>query len=143
MTQKANSSNIKNILPRDVNAALRELVRISKNLIEFADRETQALVTGDYMGFAFIGQDKESLAQRYMFASEEFRARLEDFRSADKPLLVQLNKLQAELKEKAESNNLLIGQMKDRALANTKSTLFTAQELGQRVNFNTTNNISE
>ena len=132
-----NKETKKQLLPKNVNAALRELVRLSKNLVELADRETQALVTNDHMSFAFIGQDKESLTQRYMLASEEFRSRLEEFRNADKSILAQLNKYQAELKEKTESNNLLIGQIKDRAAANSKSTLFTVQELGQRVSFNT------
>ncbi len=129
----------KKILPRDVNAALRELVRLSKKLVEFTDRETQALVVNDHLSFAFIGQDKESLAERYMQASEEFRIRLEEFRGADKSLLAQLNQYQEELKEKTQSNNIIIGQLKDRAAANTKTTLFTVQELGQRVSFSNEN----
>ena len=133
-TKKQSDINI-NILGKDVNLALRELVRLSKKLIEFADRETQALVTNDHMSFAFIGQDKESMAQRYMKASEEFRGRIEEFHNADKSIMMQLDKLQNELKEKTQSNNILIGQIKKRAAANTQSTLFTVQELGQRVSF--------
>ncbi len=126
-----------NTLPRDVNAALREMVRLSKKLVEFTDRETQSLVTNDHMGFAFTMQDKECLANRYIMASEEFRSRLDEFHNADKSILMQLDKLQNELKEKTQSNNILIKQIKERATANTKSTLFTVQELGQRVSFNT------
>ena len=129
-------TNNNKILGKDVNSSLRELVKLSKKLIEFADQETTALVTNDNMRFAFIGQDKEILATRYMKASEEFRARLDEFRHADKAILMQLDKLQNELKEKTQSNNMLIDGIKTRASANTQSTLFTVQELGQRVSFN-------
>ncbi len=121
------------VLGKDVNQALRELVRLNKRLIDFADQETQSLVTSDHMRFAFTQQDKESLARQYMQASEEFRTRLDDFRHADKSILMQLEKLQTELKEKTQNNNVLINQIKTRAAANTQSTLFTVQELGQRV----------
>ncbi|MGH1378201.1 MAG: hypothetical protein ACRBB3_05200 [Alphaproteobacteria bacterium] len=124
-----------NVLGKDVNQALRELVRLNKRLIDFADQETQSLVTNDHMRFAFTQQDKESLARQYMQASEEFRTRLDDFRHADKSILMQLDKLQIELKEKTQNNNVLIDQIKTRASANTQSTLFTVQELGQRVSF--------
>ncbi len=124
-----------NILPQDVNHALRELVRLSKRLVEFSDQETQALIKNDHMQFALIQQDKERLAEQYMRASEEFRSRLDDFKKADKGLLMQLDKLQKELKEKAESNNMTIDQVTTRARANTQSTLFSAQEMGQRVTF--------
>ncbi len=125
----------KDILGKDVNNALRELVRLSKKLIEFADQETQSLVTNDNIKFAFTQQDKECLAERYAKASEEFRSRLDDFRNADKSILMQLDRLQNELKEKTQSNNIIIEQIKNRARANTQSTLFTVQELGQRVSF--------
>lgn len=133
LTQKQKNNSL---LGRDPNTALRELVNLSKKLIELADQETQSMVMNDHMKFAFTGQDKEVLAGQYMKASEEFRSRLEDFRNADKAIIAQLNKLQAELKDKTLSNNILIEQIKNRAAANTKSTLFTVQELGQRVQFN-------
>lgn len=132
MNIKTQTQNTK-VLGQDVNQALRELVRLNKRLIEFADQETQSLVTSDHMRFAITQQDKESLARQYMQASEEFRTRLDDFRHADKSILMQLEKLQTELKEKTQNNNVLIDQIKTRAAANTQSTLFTVQELGQRV----------
>ncbi|MBI1300140.1 MAG: hypothetical protein GC137_00640 [Alphaproteobacteria bacterium] len=123
------------ILGGDVNQALRELVRLSKRLIEFTDQETQNLITQDYMGFAFSLQEKENLAHRYTKASEEFRARLDEFKTADNGLILQLNKLQNELKDKAENNNRMINQIQKQARTNTTETLFAAQELGQRVTF--------
>lgn len=123
------------ILGKDVNSALRELVRLSKKLIEFADQEGQALLTNDHVTFAFTQRDKESLSGRYAKASEEFRSRLDEFRHADKGILMQLDNLQRTLKEKTASNNEMIAHIKKRASANTQSTLFAAQELGQRVRF--------
>lgn len=123
------------VLSADVNVAMRELVRLSKRLVEFTDQETQNLITQDYMGFAFSLQEKENLAQRYTKASEEFRARLDEFKTADNGLVLQLNKLQNELKEKAENNNRMIDQLQKQARTNTTETLFAAQELGQRVTF--------
>lgn len=134
--QTAKTANNKDeILGKDVNLALRELVRLSKKLIEFADQETQALLTNDHITFAFTQKDKESLSGRYAKASEEFRSRLDEFRHADKGILMQLDGLQRTLKEKTANNNDMIEQIKKRASANTQSTLFAAQELGQRVQF--------
>lgn len=123
------------VLGQDVNSALRELVRLSKRLIEFADQETQCLMKNDHINFAFTQRDKDSLAQRYAKASEEFRTRLEEFRVADKGLLMQLDRLQSELRNKTHDNNVMIEQIKKRSAANTQSTLFTVQEMGQRAHF--------
>lgn len=120
------------ILDRNVNLALRELVTISKKLVQLAESEAQALVCGDLLRFACVQQDKESLAVRYAKASEEFRGRLEEFRIADKALLQQLKKLQDDLQEKTQSNNMMISSIKKRSYAKTESTLFTVQEIAQR-----------
>ncbi len=125
----------KRVLQPDVNASLSELVSITRKLIGFADQETQCLITHDHIGFAFTQRDKENLAARYMKASEEFRNHVEDFKTADRGLLMQLDRLQKDLKEKTSNNNVLIEQIKTKASSNTQSTLFTAQELGQRVRF--------
>jgi len=123
------------ILANDVNQAVRQLISLSKDLIRLADDEAQALVTLDHMKFALAQSDKEKIAERYAKASEEFRNRLGAFRMADKNMIAQLNALQNELKEKTEHNNVMIDQIKKRTSANTQATLFTAQQMGQRVNF--------
>jgi len=123
------------ILANDVNQAVRQLISLSKDLIRLADDEAQALVTLDHMKFALAQSDKEKMAERYAKASEEFRNRLGAFRMADKNIIAQLNALQNEIKEKTEHNNVMIDQIKKRTSANTQATLFTAQQMGQRVNF--------
>lgn len=135
-TQPARAAKENCILDRNVNLALRELVAISKKLVTLAESETQALVCGDMLRFACVQQDKESLAVRYAKASEEFRSRLEEFRSADKALLNQLSKLQDDLKQKTNDNNVMIQSIKKRSQAKTQSTLFSVQELAQRTPVN-------
>lgn len=133
--QAPQANTLQNILPKDVNQAVRVLITISKNLLDLADEEAQSLITLDHMRFAYAQREKESLSQRYTQASEEFRGRLGAFRMADKNLIGHLNALQNELRDKTENNNILIEQIKNRAAANTHSSLFTAQEMGQRVTF--------
>tara|TARA_R110001592_G_scaffold27763_13_gene102751 strand:+ start:37498 stop:37956 length:459 start_codon:yes stop_codon:yes gene_type:complete len=134
-TNKEQQKQPKSILAKDVNQAVRQLIAISQDLIRFADTEAQALVTLDHMKFAFAQRDKELMSEHYALASEEFRERLGAFRMADKNLIAHLNTLQNELKEKTEHNNVMIDQIKTKAAANTQATLFTVQQMGQRVYF--------
>lgn len=123
-------------LPQDTTGALKELVSVSRNILDSAERETQCLVMGDLISFAMIQHDKEYLADRYAKASGEFRSRIDEFRGAQhKAMIAQLDNLQRRLKEKTQENNILIDQIRRRATANTRATLFTAQEMGQRVRF--------
>ncbi len=134
-TQQKQDTQGKSVLPDDPNHALRELIRLTTALRDMAEQETQHLVTNDMLQFAFTQQDKEKIAVRYQEASQEFRRRIEEFRGADKGLIQKLEALQTELKEKSESNNLIVGRIRQKATANTKATLFTAQEIGQRAEF--------
>ena len=135
MQEEIQSKDTQAVLPKDVNAALRELIRLTTRLVDFADIETQALVKNDHLAFAYAQKDKEKFAAHYSKASEEFRARVEEFRGCDQRLLLQLDQKQSELREKTMSNNVVIDQVKTRASANTQATLFSAQEIGQRVRF--------
>ncbi len=128
-------SQPKKQLSDNVNEALREMVVLSKRLIEFTDQEAQSLIKSDHMGFALVQRDKERLAGRYAKASEEFLGRLDAFRNADKGLIAQLHQVQNTLREKTQNNNDMIARVRDRAQVNTQATLFSAQEMGQRVSF--------
>lgn len=129
-------------LSDDVNEALRQLVALSKRLVEFTDQETQSLIKQDHMSFALVQRDKERIADRYAQACEEFQERLEEFRVADKGLILQLDGMQNTLREKTTNNNVMIASIKTRAQANTQATLFSAQEMGQRITLHN-NNITE
>ncbi len=122
-----------NVLSSNVNLAMREMIRISERLVHLAEDETHALVRGDLMQFAVAQKEKEKLASRYAKASEEFRSRIEDFKKADKILINKLDTLQTDIRQKTECNNKMIDQIKKKSLANTKATLLTAQDLGQRL----------
>ncbi len=128
-----NNQNPDSVLSNNINESLQTMVRLSRQLIDFANQESQCLITNDLLRFGYLQKDKNALATRYAKASEEFRSRLDDFRKSDKALLMQLDRLQAELKEKTQGNNIMIEQIKTRASANTQSTLFTVQEMGQRI----------
>lgn len=134
-TQQQQNTQVKSVLPDDPNHALRELIRLTTALRDMSEQETQYLVTNDMLQFAFTQQDKEKIAARYQQASLEFRRRIEEFRGADKGLIQKLEALQNELKDKSESNNVIVGRIRQKATANTKATLFTAQEIGQRAEF--------
>ncbi|MDH5722211.1 MAG: hypothetical protein OEY94_02680 [Alphaproteobacteria bacterium] len=121
------------VLSVNVNVAMREMIRISEKLVHIAEDETHSLVRGDMMHFAIAQREKEKLSSRYSKASEEFRARIEDFRKADKNLINKLDLLQHEIQKKTECNNRMIDQIKQKSMANTKATLMTAQDLGQRL----------
>lgn len=121
------------VLSGNVNLAMREMIRISEKLVHIAEDETHSLVRGDMMHFAIAQREKEKLSSRYAKASEEFRSRLEDFKRADKTLINKLDFLQNEIRQKTECNNRMIDQIKQKSMANTKATLLTAQDLGQRL----------
>lgn len=117
----------------DANTHLRHLIRLSQKILDLTHQETQALVKNDHMQFAFLMQDKEKVADSYREASEYFRAQIEEFRNADQSLLIKLDRMQTEIKDVTQSNNTMIDSLQKRARANTQSTLFSAQDLGQRM----------
>lgn len=120
------------ILPGEPEEAARMLIKISRGLLQIADRETQALVQNDLMTFAILQDEKEMMTARYKKASQEFRARLEEFRGMNSGLLNQLSGLQNQLSELTQNNNQIVVQIKNRAERKTHNVLLTAQELGQK-----------
>ncbi|GJL84363.1 MAG: hypothetical protein DHS20C02_01380 [Micavibrio sp.] len=123
------------ILPEDTAMALRKLISLTRSLIESAELEERALTLGDMVQLSSLQGSKEKTAWQYTHSSQEFRKRLEEFRRADRSLLNQLESLQKDLNKKTQSNNILIEQLHQKALANTQATLVTAQELGQPLKF--------
>jgi hypothetical protein len=134
---RKNTAQSTSSLPKDPKQAAEKLIKLSRSLVDLAERETQALVQNDIVTFAILQDEKEFLTGQYAAASEEFRSRLEEFRSLDRAVLARLEELQKRLAEKTHANNAIVMQMRQRAVKNTQSTLLSAQELGQRnpVNF--------
>jgi len=123
----------KNTLPANPVAAIRELIKLTRNLIKHAEKEEHALAKNDFILLAAAQEDKEQMAWKYAAASEEFRARIEEFRGADRKLLDELEKQQNELSERSTRNSKMIEQMYNRARTNTQKTLLAAQEIGQKI----------
>ncbi len=128
--------------PMNATAAIQRLIQVSQKLVDLSERETQALLQRDMLAFAILQDDKEPITQQYTKASEEFRARLDDFRSVEKNLLGRLEDLQKTLAEKSQGNNVMVMQMQKHSESNTHKTLLMAQEFGQqkRVRFYGSNN---
>lgn len=134
MNRKATESN--KVLPADAALALRKLMTLTRGLIDFAEKEERAITLGDVVQLSSLQDEKEKLAVGYAQASAEFRDRIEDFRSMDRRMIGDLEKLQNVLGEKTLHNNGLIEQLRRRSMANTQATLVAAQELGRPVRFN-------
>jgi len=126
------SDATQSILPRNVDRAVEVLIAISHDLLTLTHKEHESLNTLDHMRFAYAQREKDALAARYAQASEEFRGRLGAFRMADRGLIANLNAVQNELKNITESNNRIIDDIKRKTQATTGSSLFIAQEMGQR-----------
>lgn len=134
-------SNGAHSLPVNATAAIQRLIQVSQKLLALSEKETQALLQRDMLAFAILQDEKESMTQEYTRASEEFRARLDDFRNVEKNLLSRLEGLQKNLAEKAHGNNTLVLQVQRAAETKTNKTLLMAQEYGQqkRVRFQNDN----
>ena len=121
-----------NILPEGKTQALKILIRLSEKIMNLSEQETQALIQDDVAAFALLQSEKSNLATQYAKASEEFRMRFEEFRSADPGLLDRLEGLQKEMGEKLRSNNEIVSQMFSRSKKKTNESLLTVQELAQQ-----------
>lgn len=113
-------------------AAMQDLIKMTRKLVNLAGREAQALATNDLMSFAIMQDEKQQLSEKYVEMSREFRDRIEDFRGIDKALLDRLEMLQNDLGQVFKDNNKAINRVKGYAQQATRTTLFTAQELSQK-----------
>lgn len=123
-----------NFLAMDANVAVSQLIKLTQNLVDYAEQETGALVRNDSIRLAGIQHDKEKMALKYARCSAEFRARIEEFRNVDRTLLDQLESAQNDLSRKTAENNILISQAQRRQAhtSKTQMTLLAAQEYGQK-----------
>ena len=120
-----------NILPGDKTQALHHLIKLTKHLVDISDKESQALAQNDMLSFAILQDEKALLAEHYAKASEEFRARLPQFRGISPTLLDRLENLQIQLGDISKSNHAIVKEIYERSRANTQTTLLNAQEMGQ------------
>ena len=119
------------VLAREKTQAVQQLIKLTRNLADLAERESQALAQNDMVSFAILQDEKALIAEHYAAASNEFRARLPEFRGMNPALLDRLESLQVRLGEAARQNNDAVKRMYDQSKENTQNTLISAQELGQ------------
>lgn len=120
------------VLASEKTQAVQQLIKLTRNLADLAERESQALAQNDMVSFAILQDEKALIAEHYAAAAQEFRSRLSEFRGMNPALLDRLEALQHRLGEAAKSNNEAVKRMHDQAQENAQSTLVSAQELGQK-----------
>ena len=69
-----NNQNPDSVLSNNINESLQTMVRLSRQLIDFANQESQCLITNDLLRFGYLQKDKNALATRYAKATEFFRS---------------------------------------------------------------------
>lgn len=127
---------VPSILPAEKTQALNMLIRVTQNLINLSERESQSLAQNDLTTFAILQDEKSFMADQYSRVSEEFRANINLYRGADKNMLNRLEALQNMLAERTRDNNTMVNTLYERSRASTQSVLLAAQEMGQKVNVN-------
>lgn len=131
-TVKTNSATTEQqLLPSDPHIALKAMIKTTEALIEFSDREAQALAKTDMLNFAIMQDEKTVITERYVQLAQEFQARLEEFRNVDPGLLGRLEKLQIELGENAKHNNGIIDRIQKKSEKKATNALLEIQELSQ------------
>jgi hypothetical protein len=119
------------ILSSSTSAALRAMIRLSTQLCDLSDQEMQKIAQEDFVGLALMQNKKKSMAEDYAQMSQEFHARLEEFKGSDQALLGALKDLQITLGEKAQTNAMNLNAMMAKLQQNTQSTLLAAQTIAQ------------
>lgn len=131
-TDTQNEQTSAKLLSDKPEAALQDMIKMTRRLVNLAAREAQALATNDLMSFAIMQDEKNVLAERYVEMSREFRARIEDFRGIDDTILDRLEQIQKDLADATRDTNKEIHRVRGYAMQATRNTLFSAQEISQK-----------
>lgn len=121
------------LLSADTGQALRELIGLSERILDISRKEAQALVKNDAANFAALQDEKAPLSKRFEKTGQEFRARLEDFKGADKALVNRLEALQKEIGEVNRNLRETIARMQAGTEESIQKTLIGVQEASQKV----------
>lgn len=122
---------LERLLPLNRESAIRYIIDISNELCSLSDRELEKLNDDDFVGVALMQDEKAAMSERYARASEEFHARLSDFRGANPDLLKRLEILQQVLGTKASLNADILSRMMEKLQQNTHTTLLNVQSMAQ------------
>jgi len=131
-TVQANKATVEQqLLPSDPHIALKAMIKTTEALIDFSEREAQALAKSDMLNFSIMQDEKTVITDRYVQLAREFQSRLNEFRGADPGLLDRLEKLQVELGDNAKHNNGIIDRMQKKSEKKATNSLLEIQEMSQ------------
>jgi hypothetical protein len=92
------------ILPQNPEAAIRKLLEITLKLTSLMEDESRSVTLNDTVLFLSTNKEKQKLVDLYQRGATEFRIRVEEFRTADKALIDQLEDAQKKLGELTKAN---------------------------------------
>lgn len=120
------------LLPENKMQALYSLIKATNMLIELAEREKSALMSNDMSLLQILQEEKKFLSARYSKLSQEFRARLSEFKDTQyNSLIDQLEVLQKALHEKSTLNNSYVESLRSKNCNYSQNSLLAAQEYAQ------------
>ena len=94
----------KHLLSKDPRQAVEEMIKITEELTARIEIESHSVAINDGTTFTMNEMNKESVADMYQQAANEFHARLNDFRQVDKGLIQKLEQAQQSLAQSTKNN---------------------------------------
>jgi hypothetical protein len=101
------------VLSNDPRQAVEEMLKITEELVARIETETSAVATNDGTTFTMNEENKESVANVYEKAADEFHARLHDFDRVDKGLIEKLSAAQQSLGQSTKNNLKLLAKLQE------------------------------
>lgn len=110
-TADANATAVYPALPKDTNAALRDVMKTIKNLEHVYEEENKALNNTDGKKFLSLQDKKIQAARHYQQNMEEMLARKNELKKADPATKEKLKALYAHFAETSQKNMQAIERM--------------------------------
>lgn len=95
--------------------ALQQLISTAEQLLAIMDQEAAALAQKDSVKFSALQSEKEQITENYQALARTFQDRIKSFRGADQARLDKLERLQDELKNRAEDTQRQMDNLSERA----------------------------
>ncbi len=111
------------ILPQDTAQALKDIISITKKVIESYENETNAVALGNDAIFLESTKSKMDMGALYQKAANEFMEREKEFTAFGGTDMQELINLQHKLKAEAQINMNYLEQVENRARAKVEGAL--------------------
>ncbi len=100
------------ILPEEPNAAVEKMMSLAQECLNLVKAETLAIDKNNLAMFAVNESHKGKAFDFYTRAAGEFRERMDELQGKVNPTLItELQRIQLELQEQAERNNVQLEQI--------------------------------